>query len=181
MARVWPVYEGVEPTRGGAWADLPVMDAVNVFELTHNDFVSDLSDRPRFGSKDRDLSYLGFRYVVVEIGQSEGRHAKWKSGFYLSKLSPAEAHRRLIQYVLVDALGDRNVERVVDESTTDSRGDDALRITVVIKPGAAKILSGGESLDALVRVREQLSRMQDSRTPTIEYATEDELAEDGAS
>tara|TARA_R110002167_G_scaffold357510_1_gene573032 strand:- start:1367 stop:1825 length:459 start_codon:yes stop_codon:yes gene_type:complete len=152
-----------------------------MLEVTQKDFVSDLSDTPRFGSRERDLSYLGYRYVVVEVGQKEGRQAKWKPGFYLSSVTPEEAHRRLIQSALVRALGEENIVRVIDEATTDFGGDDALKITVVIKPGAAKLLSAGASLDALVRVREQLSRMQDERTPAIEYATEDELAEDGTS
>ena len=76
-------------------------------------------------------------------------------------------------------LGAENVVRVEFEPATDSQGQDALKITVVIAPGSTEKLAKGASLSALVRLQERLSKMRDDRTPIIEYATEAELAQDG--
>jgi len=181
MAKIWPVYEGKESTRGGPWADLPVPEAIALFELRPNDFLSDLTaiPRPRFGDVDHDLSYAGYKHIVIEIEHDEGQKAKWKPGFYKSRIRPKEAFRRLIQQPLVTELGNDNVVRVEYGPTTDSQGQGALKITVVITPGAAQRLANGVVLDALVRLRERLREMRDDRTPIIEYATEAELAQDG--
>jgi len=80
----------------------------------------------------------------------------------------------------VAALGDENVVRVEFEPTTDSQGQDALKIIVVIAPGTTEKLAEGASLTALVRLQERLSAMRDDRTPIIEYATEAELVQDDA-
>ena len=180
MAKIWPVYEGKEPTRGGPWAELPVPEAVSLFELQPEDYKSDLATTPRFGNRDRDLWYLGYKRIVVEIGRNEGRRAKWKPGFYLSRVKPEDAFRRLIQHALAAELGAENVVRVEYEPTTDSQGQDALKIIVVIAPGATEKIAKGASLNALVRLQERLSEMREERTPIIEYATEAELAEDVA-
>lgn len=177
MAKIWPVYEGREPTRGGPWAELPVREAVSLFELRPEDFVSDLATTPRFGSVDRDLWYLGYKHIVVEIAPSEGKEVNWKPGFYRSQIRPKEAFQRLIQQALVSELGAENVVRVEYEPSTDSRGQEALRITVVIAQDAIEELSKGASLSALVRLQERLSEMGEVRTPIIEYATEAELAQ----
>lgn len=179
MAKIWLAYEGREPTRGGPFAEVPVSEAVSIFELRPEDFVSDLATTPRFGDVDRDLWYLGHKRVVVEIGRSEGRRAKWKPGFYRSRVKPEDAFGRLIQQALVAELGAENVVRVEYEPTTDSQGQDALKIIVVIAPGATKKLATGASLSALVRLQERLSQMREDRTPIIEYATEAELVQDG--
>ena len=179
MAKIWPVYEGKEPTRGGPWANLPVSEAVSLFELRPEDFVSLSATTPRFGKVDRDLWYLGYKHIVVEIGRNEGRRANWKPGFYRSRVKPEDAFGKLIQQALVAELGTQNVVRVEYQPTTDSQGQDALKITVVIAPGATKKLAKGASLNALVRLQERLSQMQEDRTPIIEYATVAELAQDG--
>ena len=178
MAKIWPVYEGIEPTRGGPWANLPVSEAVTLFELQPKDFASDLATTPRFGDVDRDLWYLGYKHIVVEVEPSEARPAKWKPGFYLSSVKPEDAFGRLIQQSLVAELGAKNVVRVEYEPTTDSQGQGALKITVVITPGATKKLLKGATLDALVRLQGRLSEMKEERTPIIQYATEAELAQD---
>ena len=160
MANIWPVYEGNEPTIGGPWARLPVRESVAIFELRPNDFVSDLAKTPRFGDVDRDLRYAGFRHIVVEIERNEKRQAKWKPGFYRSRVTPEEAFRRLIKQSLVAELGADNVVDLEIEPTTDSQGGEALKITVVIAPNAIQRLKGGPVLDALVRLRERLREMR---------------------
>jgi hypothetical protein len=178
MAKIWPVYEGKRPTVGWPWAHLPLPEAIALFELRPNDFLSDLEAIPRFGEADRDLTYVGFKHVVVEIERSEARQSDWKPGFYRSRVKPKEAFGRLIRQALVSELGRDNVVRVDWEPTTDSQGQEALKITVVITPGATQRLKGGAALDALVKLQERLDEMRESRTPIIEYATEAELAQD---
>jgi len=60
MAKIWPVYEGERPTIGSPWARLPLLEAIGLFELRPDSFVSDLEVTPRFGAVDRDLTYAGF-------------------------------------------------------------------------------------------------------------------------
>jgi len=79
---------------------------------------------------------------------------------------------------LAAELGEDNIVRLDWEPTTDSQGREALKITVVIPPGATRKLRDGAVLDASVRLRERLREMGENRTPIVEYATEAELAQD---
>jgi hypothetical protein len=79
MAEIWAVYEGKELTLGAPWACLPVLEAVDLFELRPEDYVSDSSSTPRFGDVERDLTHMGFKPIVVEVERKEGRQAKWGS------------------------------------------------------------------------------------------------------
>ena len=178
MAKIWPVYEGKHPTYGGPWAELPFSEAVTLFELRPTDFLSDLEVTPKFGDAERDLTWTGFKHIIVEVDEQEATKAKWRPGFYRSKLKPKEAFRRLLQHAVSPAFGAENVERVDSAPTTDSLGQSALRITIVLKPGATERLAGGDVLDALVRLQDRLREMREYRTPIIEYATEAELAQD---
>ncbi len=175
MAKIWAVYEGKEPTIGGPWAHLPVSEAVALFELRPDDHVSGLKATPRFGDVNRDLTYAGFRHIVVEIKRSEGRQANWKPGFYKSRITPKEAVAVLIQQALVTELGNNIVERLKLEPTTDSQGREALKITVVIAPGATDRIAGSPVLDGLVSVQNRFREMREKRIPIIEFATEAEL------
>jgi hypothetical protein len=178
MAKIWPVYEGERPTIGGPWARLPMSEAIALFELRPSDFVSDSETTPRFGPPDRDLTYVGFKHIVVEVEPDEAKQAKWKPGFYRARVKPKEAFSRLIRQAVVSELGDRNVVRVEYEPTTDSQGRDALRITIVITPGATRRIASGAVLDASVKLNKRLQDMREVRIPIIEYATEAELAQD---
>lgn len=178
MAKIWPVYEGREPTVGEPWARLPMSEAIALFELRPEHFVSDTVVTPRFVDVDRDLTYAGYKHIVVEVKPKEGRQAKWKPGFYRSPITPKEAFGRLVRQALVAELGEDNVVRVEFKSTTDSRDREALKITVVIAPNATGKLKGAATLNALVSLQERLHEMRENRTPLIEYATEAELALD---
>jgi hypothetical protein len=178
MAKVWPVYGGKEPTRGGPWVELALSDAIELFDLKQSDFVSDLRSTPRFGSTNLDLTFAGYKHIVVEIDDNEARSAGWKAGFYKSRIKPKEGFRRLIQQPFVSVLGADNVERVEYQAAIDSQGRPALRIMVVIAPGAIQRFPRGAVIDASVRLHERLSEMRDERTPIIEYATEAELLQD---
>jgi hypothetical protein len=179
MAKIWPVYEGKIPGIGSPWARLALREAIDLLELRADDHVSDLAPAAHFEDVDRDLGPAALEHVMVEIEKDEGRQLKWKPGFYKSKVSPREAFGRLIRQALAEKLGQENVVRVEYSRTTDSRGQDALKILVVIAPGAARRLANGAALDALVRLRQRLREMRDDRTPIVEYATEADLEQDG--
>ena len=151
MAKIWPVYEGMNPL-------LPVSEAITLFELEPEDLVSDLTVTPRFGDVRRDLWFEGFKYIVVEVDRTEGRKTNWKPGFYRSRITPKEAFRRLIEQPFMAELGKKNVVRVAYEPGTDSWGRGALKITVVLAPGDARRLAKG-TLDASVRLQERLEEM----------------------
>ena len=70
------------------------------------------------------------------------------------------------------------LERILTQPTTDSEGKEALRITLVLKPEAAKTLTGAQALDVLVGIQQSLRREGEQRFPIVEYATEQELRED---
>jgi hypothetical protein len=176
MAKIWPVYEGKEPTRGGPWVEVPLSDAIALCDLRAQDFVSDRSKTPRFGDMSRDLWYAGFRHVVVEIDFEEAGAAKWKPGFYRSRLTPKEVFRRLIEQPLVAALGSDKVLRVEVAPTLDAEGRGAMLTTIVITPDA--MLDSEAETDAEGRLRERLHEMHVAGTPIMNFATEAELAED---
>lgn len=179
MAKIWRVYEGGEPTIGGPWIEIPALEAISVFKLKPKDFLSDLErPGPKFGDVNRDQSYGGYRHIIVQFDVSEGRKIKWKSGFYRSEVRPLDAHDRLIDDAFESKLGEENVIRVEKEDATDSLGREALKIIVILKPGATKILNGGAALDAQVVLQQRLHRLQDNRVPMIHYATEAELEQD---
>jgi hypothetical protein len=178
MAKVWPVYEGTRPTAEWPWARLPLSEATALFELKPHHFVSDLSETPRFGAVDRDLTYAGYKHIVVEIEPVEARQKNWKPGFYQSPVKPRDAFGRLIRQALASELGNENVVRIDWRPGMDSQGREALKITVVIAPGAARKFREGAALDALVRLQDRLRELRDDRVPIVEYATEAELAQD---
>jgi hypothetical protein len=72
-------------------------------------------------------------------------------------------------------VNDGNLERVVIEPATDSEGHEALRITLVVNPEAARKLTGDEALDLLVGIQQKLRAEGEERFPIVEYATEQEL------
>lgn len=70
---------------------------------------------------------------------------------------------------------------VLSESTTDSTGGEAVRITIVIKPDFVAKLEGDAVLDTLVEIQDKLRAAGDDRFPIVEYATEAELQDSGDS
>ena len=74
-------------------------------------------------------------------------------------------------------LGAKNVLRVVSQPTTDSEGQEALHVLIVLAPRVAARFKGDEVLDTLVQVLKRLRDAGEQRFPIIEYATEAELAD----
>ena len=73
------------------------------------------------------------------------------------------------------------VTGVSSASTTDSEGREALRITIVLEPGAVPKITGDAVLDTLVQIHDRLRKAGEERFPIIEYATEAELQDSGDS
>lgn len=93
----------------------------------------------------------------------------------------------MLDYRTIEKIADRvakqkvakaGLERIVAVSVTDSEGNDALRITLVLKPKAVEALTGDTAIDLLVELQRALAEEGEERFPIIEYATEQELAED---
>jgi outer membrane protein assembly factor BamA len=78
-------------------------------------------------------------------------------------------------------LSSQNFTSVTSSSTTDSAGNEALQITIVIKPGAESKITGDAALKTLVEMQHKLHSAGEDRFPIIEYATKKELAESGDS
>jgi len=178
MADIWPVYEGREPTRGGPWASMSLNDAIELFELQPKDRVADYIHTPRFGSSDRDLSILGFKHIVVEVPPNEERPPDWPAGFYRSPVSPTDAFNRILRATLSAVLGEANLVRVEHVASTDSRGRNTFKVTVILGPTARPRISGDLSLAAAGRIQKALSKMGVEGSPILQYATEDELIHD---
>lgn len=76
-------------------------------------------------------------------------------------------------------LPDSGLERVIAEPSTDSDGNEASRITVVLKPEAARDWTGDQALDLLVAIQETLTGEGEERLPIVHYATETDLEPSG--
>jgi len=78
-------------------------------------------------------------------------------------------------------LTQQNFTSIISSSSTDSTGQEALRITIIIPAGAEKRIQGNATLSTLVQMHERLREAGEDRFPIIEYSTERELAESGDS
>lgn len=83
---------------------------------------------------------------------------------------------RMIEETAKSKLGRENVERVFTEPDSDWTGKDALRITIVLMPGALDRIKGDDLVDNLFAIHTSFYEAQDDRMPIVRYATEEELA-----
>lgn len=81
----------------------------------------------------------------------------------------------IVSEIATATLSRTNVERVMSTPTVDSRGEDALRITIVIKPEALQLLKGNPVLDILLQIQQRLQGAGEERFPIVEYSTPEEL------
>ena len=91
-------------------------------------------------------------------------------------LPPARINE-IVAEVATAYLTSEIVDRVISEPAVDSSGNDAVKITIVIKPNAIERLKGDPVLDALLAIHDKLSEAGDERSPMVEYATQAELDE----
>ena len=59
MAKIWPVYEGREPTRPEPWASMPFEEAIELLKLEKKDYLGGHDTTPRFGNVSQDGSFGG--------------------------------------------------------------------------------------------------------------------------
>ncbi len=76
-------------------------------------------------------------------------------------------------------LSSANFTSITSSTAVDSEGHEALRITIVIKPGAASKIDGDAAVDTLVQIQDRLRKEGEERFPIVEYATAEELSESG--
>jgi protein-disulfide isomerase-like protein with CxxC motif len=90
--------------------------------------------------------------------------------------------RPAIVEVAAEVVGKRlpqaRVESVNAEPTTDSEGNTAVRITIVLAPDTARSLTGDDALDLLVAIQQALQAAGEDRLPIVQYTTSQELALD---
>ena len=67
-------------------------------------------------------------------------------------------------------------ERVLVQPAVDSEGEEALRVTLVIRPESVSLITGDEALDLISDVRRGFDQVGEGRFPLIEYATNEEIA-----
>jgi hypothetical protein len=85
-------------------------------------------------------------------------------------------HRRYVEkYSAGDAWA--KVDAATSEGIINSLGDPALRITIVLAPGAAASISGEAVLKTLAQISDTLQEQGEERFPILHYATSDELEE----
>ena len=95
-------------------------------------------------------------------------------------LKPAEISE-IAEEVARAKLSPEVVREVLAEPATDSEGHEALRVTIVIEPGAANKLKGDSVLDTLLQIQDRLREAGEDRFAIVEYATQDELETGGDS
>jgi hypothetical protein len=89
--------------------------------------------------------------------------------------------QKIAQEVAGAKLASANISSVSSSTAIDSEGNEALRITIVIKPGSESKIKGDATLDTLVGIQNRLRREGEERFAIVEYATKEELEAGGDS
>ena len=87
---------------------------------------------------------------------------------------------RIVGEIANANLSSKFVREVRTEPATDSVGREALRITIVIVPGAESKIKGDALVDTLAQIQDRLRKEGEERFPIVEYATTKELKKSGA-
>jgi hypothetical protein len=72
-----------------------------------------------------------------------------------------------VRQAVTAALGS-NAVRVDTSPTTDSEGNDALRVRITLTPGSTEAVRGA-ALKTLVKIHDRLQEIGEERFPIIEY------------
>ena len=83
--------------------------------------------------------------------------------------------QRIARDIVSKRLPTVELDGLVTQRMTNSDGEEALRITLVLTPGSVDAISGDDALKLLVDIRDGLSRVGEERLPIIEYATSDDV------
>ena len=90
-----------------------------------------------------------------------------------------ERIRQIVQQVATANLTSANFSSIASNWATDFEGHEALRIVIVINPGAEAKINGDAALDTLVGIQDRLRKEGEERFPLVEFATKKELSESG--
>lgn len=71
------------------------------------------------------------------------------------------------------------LSEVYSEPITNSDGQDALHVTIVIKDAEEREVTGDQALDAMVRINKDLQACGEERFPVIDFVREHELDMNG--
>ena len=74
-----------------------------------------------------------------------------------------------------------SIANITSKPFIDSEGHDALRITIVLRPGGLDRIEGDATLDTLIQIQRKLQEAGEDRFPLVEYATEGEIEDGGDS
>lgn len=86
---------------------------------------------------------------------------------------------RIATQAALKALSASSLLRTLAEETTDSEGQEAILVTLVINDLQRSPVTGDDAADAIVNVRQGLQSAGEDRTVIIEFATEEDLKADG--
>ena len=102
MAKIWPVYEGREPTRPEPWASMPFEEAIELLKLEKKGFLGGLETTPRFGDVSQDGWFRGYEHIIVQLDMVEAKRVNWSAGFYKAKVKPPDAFNLLLKRAAAD-------------------------------------------------------------------------------
>jgi len=88
-----------------------------------------------------------------------------------------EKIEQIVRKVAAANLTDASVSAVQSAPFIDSKGQEALRITIVLTPELVAAIDGKMTLNTLVQISSELQRAGEERFPLVEYATTAELEE----
>lgn len=78
-------------------------------------------------------------------------------------------------------LRKNNFAKAISAPAADSDGQAALHVTIVVKSASAKELDGDIALDLIVEIQRALRAAGEERFAIVDFATEEELRDDGGS
>ena len=95
MAVLWFAREGMDSTSGFAAYELPIENiAAKLGKERNFQFLSPLHTPP-INSLGRSEEAIDYRWVVIELDESEAEGANWRAGFYKIACSPVEVMTKL--------------------------------------------------------------------------------------
>jgi hypothetical protein len=142
MAKVyktWPVGE----VKGEPWAVLPLDEAIRVLDLEPYHYLTEMSPPPKLGDVKRDMTWVPYRYVIVEVDEDEAQ-PHWPAGFYRPALSATEASFRLLVHQRLPSLW-----RDEWKKGLDADGEPAVWFWAVLKANAPDSEWGRENRERI--------------------------------
>jgi hypothetical protein len=89
-------------------------------------------------------------------------------------MATEKAIRQIAKRAATSNLGSANFSSIINSTTTNSTGREALRIMIVIPPGAETKIRGDAALDTIVEIQDRLRKAGEERFALVEFATKKE-------